>query len=264
MIRFCRALVYVVASAALGATGAAAACPPNADATRWIDAGDTCLAISVAGGATAGAPSTLVLLIHGDVADGGPADYLYPFARAVAKPGVVAVALLRPGYFDASGRTSEGSNDNRRDNYTVRTVTIVGAAVAALKQRYKARRVVVMGHSGGAAIAGVLIGRQPGLIDAAVLVSCPCDVPRWRAERKKTPWANSLSPHEFAAAVPRSTIVVAIAGTNDGNTRPALADAYVGMLSERGVNATTRRAQGAGHGFNRLAPTVLVALQQLL
>jgi pimeloyl-ACP methyl ester carboxylesterase len=165
MARFLGALGFVVASAFFGATAAEAACPSNADPASWIDAGGTCLAISAAGSPTADSPSTLVLLIHGDASDGGHADYLYPFAQSLAEPGVVAVALLRPGYSDARGRTSEGSNDNRRDNYTAATVTIVGKAVVALRERYKVQRVVVMGHSGGAAITGVLIGRQPGLVE---------------------------------------------------------------------------------------------------
>jgi hypothetical protein len=38
----------------------------------------------------------------------------------------------------------------------------------------------------------------------------------------------------------------------------------VRALSERGVKATAQRAQGAGHGFHRLAPAVIAALQQLL
>jgi pimeloyl-ACP methyl ester carboxylesterase len=264
MASFFRAFGLAVAGAVFSVTAAEAACPKNPDAANWIDAGGTCLAISVAGGPTAGSSPTLVVLIHGDVADGGPADYLYPFAPALARPGVLVVAVLRPGYSNANGRTSEGSNDNRRDNYTVQTVDILGKAIAALKERYKARRVLMMGHSGGAAITGVLIGRLPGLVDAAVLVSCPCDVPRWRAERNGRPWSNSLSPHKFAAAVPQSTVVVTITGTKDDNTRPALADAYVRALSERGVKATAQRAQGAGHGFNRLAPAVIAALQQLL
>jgi dienelactone hydrolase len=121
-----------------------------------------------------------------------------------------------------------------------------------------------MGHSGGAAITGVLIARQPGLIDDAVLVSCPCDIPRWRAQRKGGPWYNSLSPHSFAAAVPKSTIVVAIAGSSDDNTPPALSNAYVRVLAARGIRASSQTVQGATHGFRGLAPTVSAAIRRLL
>jgi predicted esterase len=249
-----------------GSTTANAACPAGADPAHWIEGGGTCLVVSVAEAKGAGPSPTLVVLVHGDASDGGPADYLAPFARSIAgiKPGIVAAALLRPGFSDQEGRTSQGSHHNRRDSYTAQNVTAVGNAIAALKARYKARRVVAMGHSGGAAITGALIGRQPGLIDAAVLVSCPCDIARWRSERNRGAWPNSLSPQTFTATVPKTTTVVAITGTDDTNTRPDLAKAYVGALAARGVRAGARTVQGAGHGFGSLAPAVVAAIRELL
>jgi pimeloyl-ACP methyl ester carboxylesterase len=249
-----------------GSTTADAACPADADPAQWIEGGGTCLVVSVAGAKDAGSSSTLVVLVHGDGSDGGPTDYLYPFARSIAgiKPRVVAAALLRPGYSDKEGRTSQGSHHNRRDSYTAQNVTAVGKAIAALKARYKATRVVAVGHSGGAAITGVLIGRQPGLIDAAVLVSCPCDIARWRSENNRGAWPNSLSPQTFTATVPKSTTVVAITGADDTNTRPDLAKAYVSALAARGVRADARTVPGAGHGFGSLAPAVAAAIRDLL
>jgi pimeloyl-ACP methyl ester carboxylesterase len=241
-----------------------ATCPTGADPARTVDAGETCLAISVYGASTAGATPKLVVLIHGDVSDGGPADYLYPLAQSLAKPGVVTIALLRHGYSDSTGGVSQGSDSGRRDHYTAANVAGIGKAISALKARYKAGRVIVMGHSGGAAITGVLIGRTPGLIDAAALVSCPCDIPRWRTERKGRPWSASLSPQAFAGSVPKSTTVVTITGSSDDNTSPALAKDYIGALSSRGVSARHEDVTGAGHSFKSLAPAVTAALQRLL
>ena len=264
MARSLAAFVLMVVGATLGVAMANAACPADADTAHWIDGGGACLTMSVAGDKTAGPSPRLVVLIHGDVSEGGPATYLYPLAQSVAKPGVVVVALLRPGYSDADGRASQGSHNNRRDNYTTQNITIVGKAIAALKARYRARRVVVMGHSGGAAITGVLIGRQPGLIDAAVLVSCPCDVPAWRAERKAGLWPNSLSPHMFTTTVPKSTVVVTVTGADDDNTRPALVEAYVRALAERGIKARADVVAGAAHGSKPLLRAVEAAIQRLL
>jgi hypothetical protein len=133
MARSLTAFVLMVMGATLGVAVANAACPADADPAQWIDGGGACLTMSVAGDKTAGPSPRLVVLIHGDESEGGPATYLYPLAQSVAKPGVVAVALLRPGYSDADGRTSHGSHNNRRDNYTIQNVTIVGKAIAALK-----------------------------------------------------------------------------------------------------------------------------------
>ncbi len=265
MLRLCSFLALGLALA-FGSTAASAACPAGTDPAHWIEGGGTCLVISVAGAKEAGSPPTLVVLVHGDGSDGGPTDYLYSFARSIAgfKPRVVAAALLRPGYFDKDGRTSQGSNYNRRDSYTARNVAVVGKAIAALKTRYKARRVVAVGHSGGAAISGVLIGQQPGLIDAAVLVSCPCDIARWRSDKNRGAWSNSLSPQGFTATVAKTTTVVAITGADDTNTRPHLAEAYVSALTARGVRASARIVQGAGHGFGALTPAVSAAIRELL
>src|SRR5262249_60065324 len=124
---------------------------------------------------------------------------------------------------DAAGRVSEGSTLGRQDNYTAAHVSAVAGAIDALKQHYRPRRTIYVGHSGGAAIGGVLIGRRPGLLDAAVLVSCPCDLARWRHAHGRTPWTRSLSPDFFIPRVPSTTSVIAVTGTDDENTFPPLA-----------------------------------------
>ncbi|MBL8669033.1 MAG: prolyl oligopeptidase family serine peptidase [Alphaproteobacteria bacterium] len=242
------ALVLALLLAAAPARASEPACT-DADLTAWARGGSLCLAVATypAPGRTT-APA-LVAFLHGDVSRGGPADYLARAARRFAEAGgdLVAVALYRPGYEDAAGRRSEGSHNGRRDHYTPATIDAIGDALAALKAFHKARKLVVVGHSGGAATAGVLIGRKPGLIDAAVLLSCPCDVPRWRREGGRGEWRASLSPHDVAGAVPAGTTVVALTGTADDNTAPSLARDYVAALAARGVPATFRAVPGAGH-----------------
>ena len=232
---------------------AAAACPPESAIKDHVFGGGLCLVAATFGAETAGAAPTLAVIVHGDISDGGAATYHVEFARALARPGVVAVALIRPGYADAAGRVSEGFTLGRQDNYTPANVAAVAGAIDALKKHYRARRVVYVGHSGGAAIGGVLIGRRPGLIDAAVLVSCPCDIARWLREHGRPPWTRSLSPDFFIARVPTATEVVAITGTADDNTFPALAEDYVARLARRGIPARFVAVAGAGHGFSGVA-----------
>jgi pimeloyl-ACP methyl ester carboxylesterase len=230
-----------------------AACPPDSRIADWVLGAGRCLAAATFGADTAGAQPTLVVVVHGDISDGGLATYHVGFARALARPGVVAVALTRPGYASEPGRVSEGSTLGRQDNYTSGNVAAVGAAIAELRRHYRARRVVYVGHSGGAAVGGVLIGKQPGLIDVAVLVSCPCDIARWRRERWRDQWRYSESPSRYAARVPSTTSVVAITGSRDGNTAQRLAEDYVRSLARRGVDARFIAVEGAAHGFSGLA-----------
>lgn len=258
------ALITTIAmSWTIMASAAQARCPAEAAITDYVPGGGLCLAAATYGAESAGTAPTLVVSLHGDVSAGGPGDYLFSFARGLARPGVVSVALLRPGYGDSAGRRSDGSDNGRRDHYTSGNIAAVGAAIDALKKHYKARRVVLVGHSGGAAFAGVLIGRRPGLAQGAVLVSCPCDIPRWRSERGRGAWPNSQSPMAAAGGVPKGTRVIAITGSSDDNTTPALAEDYVAALAKRGVSARFEPASG-GHGFSGLWNAADTAARSLI
>jgi dienelactone hydrolase len=225
-----------------------AACPAGSSIKDWVPGGGLCLAAATYDRQGGSAP-TLVVFLHGDAYSGGPADYLYEYAYRFAKPGVVSVALLRPGYSDKTGRTSQGTHYGRSDSYTPGNIAAVGGAIEALQKHFRPRRTIVVGHSGGAAIAGVLIGKKPGLIQGAVLVSCPCDIARWTSERGWRPWTRSESPSSYITKVPPSTTVAAITGANDDNTRPRLAQDYASSLAKRGVRARFELVKGAGHYF---------------
>jgi predicted esterase len=258
-----RGLLACLAWIALSTT-AEAACPPGSSIKEWVPAAELCLAAGTYEKQPGNSP-TLVVLLHGDTSSGGPADTLFPFAERLAGPGVVAVALLRPGYGDKAGRTSEGDNHGRVDSYTPANIAVIANAIEALKKYYQPKRTVLVGHSGGAAISAVLIGKNPALAQAAVLISCPCDLVRWRKERKGSPWTRSESPSTYVAKVLTSTTVVAITGSDDDNTSPAMAQEYIAQLAKRSVPATFEAAKGAGHNFrNDLATVAGPAVKKLL
>jgi pimeloyl-ACP methyl ester carboxylesterase len=242
----------------LGCGAASAACPPDSRITSWVYGGRLCQAVTTFGNEADA--STLIVVVHGDISDGGAATYHVAFAEALARPGAIVVALTRPGYTDDQGRVSEGHTYGRQDNYTPQNIAAVGGAIAALKSHYRPRRVIYLGHSGGAAIGGVLIGKARGLIDAAVLVSCPCDIPHWLRERKQPAWKRSESASQYAARVPRDARVVVIAGESDTNTFPAQAEDYVKALARRGIDARFVLVEGAGHGLSGLGPAAAKAV----
>jgi alpha-beta hydrolase superfamily lysophospholipase len=103
----------------------------------------------------------LVVVVHGDSPD-GPPTYQYRFAERAAATisDAVVAAVLRPGYSDG-----EDSSDGMRgyttgDNWTPEVVDGVAAVLFELKDKYHPRRVILVGHSGGAAIVGDLLGQQ--------------------------------------------------------------------------------------------------------
>lgn len=211
-------------------------------------------------------PDTLVVWLHGDVSSGGPANYHVAAAeRAATELGgkVLSVALVRPGYPDGSGNESTVAllQSGRSDHYTKENVEEVGAAIEHLRDRYKPKTLIVVGHSGGAATTAILLGLKPALINDAVLVACPCDTVAWRAGRK--PWTRSENPMAWTDKVGSSTKVIALTGDNDDNTAPSLAQSYVAALSGRGIAATFRTIPGGNHNSAFRSELVTQALKDL-
>lgn len=201
----------------------------------------------------------LIAVVHGDVSIGVPVDYHNRFAASAASSieNVATVGLLRPGYFDFYGVRSPGSSHGRKDNYTREAVDMIANAIAELKSRFNYRAVVLVGHSGGAAISGALMGLRPGVADVAVLVSCPCDTPRWRrhvASRVSSrepdfdnDWSRSLSAIDHVDSIEPGARIVAVTSGDDGLTPPALARDYVAAARKAGVDAEFIQSARAGH-----------------
>jgi len=242
-----RVLISLAPAFCLILAGEALAGPcKSPDNVTRVTGGSECLVIHTFGAAAGN--RTLVVFIHGDGTRGGPSDYLDKSAERVVGGGVTAVALIRPGYYDSHDAISTGTSYRHAgDGYRDGIIAAVAAAIDELKGHHGARRVVLVGHSGGAAISGVILGRYPGLADAAVLAACPCNIGKWRSMRGRGQWVNSLSPHAFVKAMPKKTEVVALTGSRDSNTRPELARDYVSALNRRGITAIFVEVVGAGH-----------------
>ena len=241
MVSFARAFaagVLVSAMVAFSGSVMAARCAEDVGKSE-VSGSYTCLAMTRFGPASLPAGGTLVVWLHGDVSSGGPANYHVALAERTARDDAsgrtVAIALVRPGYPAGEGRASSGDANGRNDHYTAANVAEVAAALERLKLSTGASRLVVVGHSGGAATAAIAAGMRPGLIDGMVLVACPCDIVAWRSGRRA--WVRSENPIAWAGKVAPATRVVALTGALDDNTPPGLANAYVSALQARGIDA---------------------------
>lgn len=214
---------------------------------------------------------TLVIVLHGD-SPFQPPGYQYIFAKKLAlmTKNVVAVGLLRPGYTDPQNRTSGGNKgESIGDSYDIERISQIMLAVDALVERYHPSKVVLVGHSGGAAITANLIGLYPGKIDLAFIVSCPCDVSQWRKDMfalTREPVFEgdipALSPHTLAKSVSEDTHVTLIVGSQDVVTRPYLSKQYMEQLKESGVPVVLKMVPG-GHDI-LLNTEVLAAVASTL
>ncbi len=215
-------------------------------------------------------PSAMVIWLHGDVSSGGPADYQFAFAEVAADNfsslNVLSIALVRPGYPDGTGESSSVSffNSGRSDHYTRENIEEVGAAIEHLRNHFKPKTVVLVGHSGGAATAAVLMEMKPGLAEDVVLISCPCDLVAWRTGGGRKEWSRSENPIKWIPRVNKSTRVIALTGSRDDNTYPELARAYVDALKAQGNEAVFQTLPAQTHNGAFQSGYVFDALRQLL
>lgn len=189
----------------------------------------------------------LVVILHGD---GGPGRYDgYANALAKAARGTTVVTLTRPGFRGKAGRSPGGNS--QKDHYTRRNNKLLAQSLANMKKSLGTKRLIVVGHSGGSAQLGTVIGAYPGIVDVAILAACPCDVPRWRIHRRgQNNWRQSQSPHKFAGKIPASTRVYAVTFQKDHNTRPRFAETYYKIARSAGVKMTLEVPRGGSHSWN--------------
>lgn len=241
----------------------------TAGTARWVTVGEQRIKTRVHASTDVGEGSTLVVALGGD--GGGRAPYVFSRRAAAAIDNVVVAAVVRPGYTDEVGDRSDGERGLRvGDNYTAEVVDVIAEVISDLKASFGASRVVVVGHSGGAAITAALLGRHPAAIDGALLVACPCDVAAWRRHmhsvRGDDWWlgpVDAVSPITVAEYVSRSVRVRMIVGSDDQTTPEELTVEYAEALQARTVDVAVTIAPGLGHDI-LLEPIVLAELQQLI
>jgi len=245
----------------VAASASAAACVAE-DFETHVSGASECLLMRRYGPAEA---ATMIVWLHGNVSGGGPANAHFAIARKAAEDfdNVLALPLVRPGYPDGAGESSSGSDNGRADNWQRATIAEIGTAIERLKSHYRPRSLVLVGHSGGAAIAAVLLGMLPQLADAALLIACPCDLVAWRGGRPGPVW-TSESPQRWIGPVSARTKVIALTGSRDATTAPELGRAYVERLRARGIDAAFELAPGMGHIDVLRSEAVMRAIRELL
>lgn len=273
MRRICLALAgLLLAGLPWAAWAQQATCPDGKKADGIERAGDSrhCLVIRTiapAQASTRTTPKVLVVFLHGDnggrtelKADSGAAAMLSEKLQAVT------VAVQRPGYRSDLG-TSDGQSSPGDDDYTPQNIEIVASALQNLRSLNPNKKILLVGHSGGAAMAALLAGRFPGSADAYLLAACPCDVPAWRQWRagsagKKGAW-TSLSPLAEAGKLPPGTLVSLVVGNKDENTLPLFSESYTRALQARGLKTRVTYAMNATHVSVLRSPEFLMLAGEL-
>ncbi len=205
----------------------------------------------------------IVVFIHGD--SGISRRYADQLDR-IRDNGTNLVVLARPGFRTRDGRRSTGPDSDTYDNYTPAVIDGLGSALHQLRKFHKASRLVLFGHSGGAMISGILMGRHPGVAEAAVLVAWACNTQKWRAWRELSAgksgfWPNSLSAHDYLDRYPALSRIYALTGDVDDNTKPSFAGECVSALKARGLRASLEIVERSGHNRVMRSDRVIEAIR---
>lgn len=194
-------------------------------------------------GTPASTPSEtrIVVFLHGH---GGKGDYLLWTAEHYAQAGTVSIVMAQPGC-TIEGRKSVGRHD--KDCFRTGRVAAVANALTSLKHHYQTDNLHVVGHSGGAAMAGVILGMYPGLVKGALLAACPTDVPRYLSMHGWGTWPRSKSPIKLIDTIQPDTKILLITGEQDSNTYPVLAEDYAAKAKAAGLDVEIAIDPTSGH-----------------
>lgn len=227
------------------------------DSLHWVTTSLGCLYFNLYKSDSISINPNLIFILHGDAPFNNP-GYQYGMAKKVAKQmkNTITIGLLRPGYTDPDSNKSDGiRGEATGDNYTTENIDAISEVIARLKKVYQPKHVVLIGHSGGAAISANIISLKPGLIDKAILVSCPCDLDKWRQYMStqqpdflawKKP-VHSVSPISVANTIQKQTKVAVIIGEKDDVTPLALSIEYYNKLKEIGTKVNLIQVPDEGH-----------------
>lgn len=217
------------------------------------------------------AAKTLIVMLHGD-GEGQlghrQIDRWTAIGRSLSAPDRNVFFMIRPGYQTPVGNSSGWANP-KDDDYTAENIARVAGALASLKSTHKAEKLLLVGHSGGAATSALVLGKHPTVADAALLLGCPCDVPRWRNHRNAQrgrggPWTNSLNPLDYISTIPSGTRVMAVTGSQDDNTLPEFAKRWVEKASSSGVHARYADAPDLNHSSIQQWPDIHSKVSELI
>ena len=209
---------------------------------------------------------TIVIYLHGDTGHRKVGSYMVDEASNVAESNsVIGVAILRPGVADKHGNRSPGVQDASDDNKTPQNNAAVANTIKYLKGKYKASRVVGVGHSGGSIMLASIIGLYPNLLDAVVLASTVCDIPPYRIKRKGVNrWTRSQSAKNYAQNISPDTVIRIITGELDGNTLVEFAKDCEAVFKKYNLNVKTTIVKGGTHKFRTIRSVVRGHVDDLL
>ena len=244
------------------------------DFIKYISAGkNKCIAILNLGKIEKG-KKNLIVFLHGDGSPNSPRPGIpkksqIRFAKELINDNNNIFLFARPGYFirergsSEEDRYSSGPRNAIKStvvNYDWKNFQILAPALQNLKKYYKPKKLILIGHSGGAYQGGTIHGKVPGLVDINILISCPCD---WETRKKLSngkKWETKSQLKELKKNSPSfnykdidlKSLNILIVGKDDKNTAPGVSKYYYDLLKKKKLQVKLHIIDG-GHGLRSMA-----------
>jgi pimeloyl-ACP methyl ester carboxylesterase len=166
---------------------------------------------------------------------------------ALRHPGGAAAYLARPCQHVPAGLAQPACAPQfwTSHRYGVEVLSSLDRALDQLKQRTGAAELVLVGYSGGGALA-VLLAAGRTDVRGLVTIAAPLDTRLWTDRHRLAPLAGSRNPVEVAAAVAQIPQLHLVGG-RDEIVEPAISQAYLRALPP-GHRASVAVRPNAEHG----------------
>jgi dienelactone hydrolase len=143
---------------------------------------------------------------------------------ALNQPSGVAAYLARPCQYAISKNRNCHPEVWANARFSQEVIDAMSQGVDVLKHRYQAKRITLVGYSGGGAIA-MLISRIRDDVAGVVTVAGNLDHRAWTDLHRVTPLYDSLNPADYASELV-STSQMHLVGGADSNMPVAIVEAY--------------------------------------
>ena len=148
---------------------------------------------------------------------------------AISHPQEGAVYLARPCQFEVTNHRACAKRYWTSHRFGEEVIAAFDHAIDALKARFEARHVVLVGYSGGGAIAALLGARRQD-VSGFVTIAGNLDHLTWTRWHRVSPLAGSLNPVEFVEGL-SATPQVHFIGGRDTIVPSVLVDGFLARQS---------------------------------
>lgn len=147
------------------------------------------------------------------------------FELALRHPAHNAVYLARPcQYVTISTQRNCQQTFWTNQRFSPHVITATNEAVSQLKHRYHSKQLILIGYSGGGAVAALVAARRNDVVKL-ITIAGNLDHRHWTKQAKLSPLIGSLNPADAwadLAHLPQWHFV----GKQDTQVNPSVADAY--------------------------------------